>query len=499
MSNASSQEASIESQKTIMGHPQGLFIVFFAELWERFSFYGMRALLVLYMTKEFLFTDEKAFGVYAGFMSLMYATPIFGGLLADKVLGTRKTIVLGGVTIAIGNALMVVGNLEMFYAALALLVVGNGLFKANISSLVGSLYEKEDPRRDAGFTIFYMGINLGGFMSPFVIGYIGESYGWKYGFLIASIGMFAGLFTLLKGQKVLGNKGLPPKTVDLKQRCFGLTKEQFFSVLPILTVPAFYFVLLQTGIMNNFMNVAGIAVVILMLVLAFKSEGKERFGLLTILGLMFFHATFWSLLEQAGSSINLFTDRNIDKTLFGFIEIKTSLFQSVNPFFIFLLAPIFSYMWTKLEQNKKAPNAPMKFFFGVALAGVGFYTLALGTKYADEAGLTSMLWLVGGYFFLTVGELFVSPVGLSMVSQLAPKKLVSMIMGVWFLSISFAHHIAGLISKMMAVPTGDGSIDPLVSLPIYGEVFEKVSYGAFGIAVILLFLIPFLNKAFKEE
>lgn len=508
MSSLSAAKSS--ESKTILGHPEGLFILFFAELWERFSFYGLRALLVLYMTKKFLFTDEMAVGVYSAYLALNYATPIIGGIIADRILGMRHTAILGGVLIAIGNACMLLGKQDTFYLALSFIIMGTGLFKSNVSSLVGALYKQGDPRRDAGFTVFYMGINIGAFFSPLVVGFIGEKYGWEYGFTIASVGMLLGLFTVLKGQDKLNDNAKAKDTKFHNGTLAGVSRKHWVYLGAFLSVPAVYFLMLElnlkltlpllgeTTLKDFVMNTLGLVVFFGVLSMALRGDRSERTSLLTILGLMVFQAIFFALYEQAGSSINLFTDRNIDRNLFGWFEVPTSMFQAVNPFCIVLFGPIFSMIWTGLARANKTMFAPMQFFFGILQLGLSFLVLAHSAKFADASGHVNAVWLLLAYLLSTTGELCLSPVGLSTVTKLAPQRIMSMMMGIWFLSISFANHAAGIIAKMMAIDTTDGKIDAVASLPIYCNVFEQVGYGALIACAALLVVRPLMNKAFIQ-
>lgn len=408
-------------------HPRGLYILFFTEMWERFSFYGMRALLVLYMTKELLFADDKAYGIYGAYGALVYTTPVLGGLLADRLLGYQKAIILGAGLMALGHFCMAVQHPLFFYGALALLIAGNGLFKPNISSLVGQLYEQNDPRRDAGFTIFYMGINLGAFLAPLACGLIGEVYGWHYGFGLAGIGMLAGMLIFLSGRHRLAGLGLPPAVERLHRPLFKyLTVRNAVYPGILLSLPLLGLLVLQNQLTGWLLIAVGLTVLGALLYVAWASERIERERMFVILTLTFFAVTFWAFFEQAGSSINLFTDRNIDRTVFDW-TIPASVFQSVNPLFIILLAPLFSSLWLRLGNKAADPPTPVKFALGILLLAAGFAALAVGASAAGADGKTSMLWLLLGYLLITTGELSLSPVGLSMITRLAPAKLVGVL------------------------------------------------------------------------
>lgn len=480
-----------------LSHPKGLYILFFSEMWERFSFYGMRSLLVLYMTKELLYGDEKAYGVYGAYGALVYAFPVIGGLLADKLLGYRVAIILGGVLMALGHFLMAVQTIPTFYAALALLCLGNGFFKPNISSTVGKLYKAGDPRRDAGFTIFYMGINVGAFLSPIVCGLVGETIGWHYGFALAGFGMVAGLVTFLRGQKYLEEHGMPPDPAKLKKRVFaGLTRLNLVYICCPLAIPLIALGLHHNAYVGGILGVVGAAILAYLLFISFTGERVARDRLLVVIVLMFFHTLFWAFFEQAGSSLTLFADRNVDRHIFGWL-MPASLTQTFNPLFIIVLAPLFAQLWLKLQSVGKQPSVPIKFVLGIVQVGLGFGALVIGASLAKESGITAMLWLVIAYLLHTTGELCLSPVGLSAVTKLSPAKAVGTVMGAWFLTISFAHHLGGIIAKLTRVPSEAGmeaAVDPVLALGIYSDVFLNICWVSLGVGVLLWLISPFLKR-----
>lgn len=388
-----------------LGHPKALYLLFAVEMWERFSYYGMRALLTLYMVKFLLFNTEQAGNVYGTYTGLVYATPLIGGYLADRYLGAKNCIIIGGFLMALGQFLLSVPSIPFFYIALGLLIIGNGFFKPNISSIVGQLYEKNDHRRDGGFTIFYMGINLGAFMAPLICGYLGERIGFKYGFMAAGFGMLIGMTIFLVGKKyLLKHYGLPPA------HC---------NKLPICEK-----------------NVADLDAPLT------KIE-KQRIAV--IFALVFFSVFFWASFEQAGSSLTLFAEHSTNRIIpFLNWEMPTSFFQSVNPLFIFILAPMFSSMWLKLSDFNKDPSAPAKFVYGLGFVAISFLVMVLAASLAHISGdKVSFLWLIGVYFLQTVGELCISPVGLSMVTKLSPLKFTSLLMGTWFLGSFLANYTGG--------------------------------------------------------
>jgi POT family proton-dependent oligopeptide transporter len=430
-------------------HPKGLYNLFFTEMWERFSFYGMRALLILYMTRQMLYGDTAAYGIYAAYTALVYATPFIGGVIADQILGYRKSIYLGGALMAIGLFLMTVSSEFFFYSGLSFIIIGNGFFKPNISSMVGKLYKPGDPRRDGGFTIFYMGINLGAFFSPLTCGLLGELLGWHYGFGLAGIGMIVGLIVFSSAQKYFAaDNGTPPNPVSLKKPLFaGLSQEILIYLGTFLSIPLIGLLLWHYDMMNYFLTPFVVIVFAGIIYMSIRMSKIERERIWVILILAFFTIIFWAFFEQAGSSITLFTDLNVNRNIFGF-TIPTSVYQSVNPLFIILLAPIFSSLWLALSKRNREPNTAVKFAMGLFNLGLGFGVFVLGASLAGDDGKVSMLFLFLGYMLHTMGELCLSPVGLSMVTRLAPARLVAMIMGAWFLSTAMAQYLGGTIAKL---------------------------------------------------
>lgn len=709
------------AERTIGGHPPGLFTLFFSEMWERFSYYGMRALLTLYLVKGFLgYGDNDAYTIYGAYTALVYMTPFFGGLLADRLLGARRAVVLGGVLMALGHLMMTVENAYALFLALGLLVAGNGFFKPNISTLVGSLYPPGSPRRDAGFTIFYMGINLGAAMSPLLCGYIGETYGWHYGFGLATIGMLLGVAVfvtpvvisqvimtaaaclfglgiyfgpetqaahlinivvsclavvgavitwmfykdpsrlqnplaprmLTAGIVVIGAicaaagllsfrpdnpfsfgvnifvaislliaagvaavalnfGGLPPDAgqapAESKLRALVPGAEWLVFVLSFAAVPVLallvsgfawfredlrpvrlfdvpaafdgipYIGPLLTEIVKSISTPAGLVLLlsgfICIAYLAYETAHlpkvpRERMYVVFIL--TFFSMLFWSFFEQAGSSVNFFTDRNVDRvvesrhvteadvgkvlkiqptqenlgyTLDGekvftldqltrlraehekdpnFVidwrvteddigmgiasrsqEIPASVFQSINPVYILLFGLPFSALWVFLARLKLEPSTPVKFALGLIQLGLGFGAFWWGAKTADERGMVWLGWLLLGYLLQTTGELCLSPVGLSMITKLSPKRLVSTVMGTWFLATAFSQYLAAVIAQFTGVTEVSESGEQVVPPPaetvhVYGRVFGNIAIAAMIAGLICFALSPLLTRWMHE-
>ncbi|WP_422349128.1 peptide MFS transporter [Flagellimonas sp.] len=490
------------SEKQLFGHPQGLFYLFFAELWERFSFYGMRALLTLYMVNvifEALATrDYAAAAVYASYGSLVYASTVIGGKISDSILGMRASIFLGGILMALGHFVLAIEHNIAFFLALALIIVGNGFFKPNISTFVGTLYKDGDTRKDSGFTIFYMGINIGGFVSPLLCGWLGETYGWHYGFGLAGIGMLTGLLFFWSGIKknVFGDGGRPPSVEVYEKKVMGIPQKHLIPILAFLSAPLIAFLLhsykslgaegtafADTNIVNLLFYLVGIAVLIYMATIMVKSTADERKKLFMALLITFFMTIFWGFHELHGSVITLFAARNVDLSL-----INASQTNALNSMFIVILSIPISIMWTYMAKKKINPRTPYKFGMGLVLAGLAFYVVSLSGGSADENGMVPFSYLLWLYFIISVGELFMSPVGLSKITDLSPKRIVAFMMGVWFLSSAYAFQIVGFISKQLAIESTDSNVGGLETLDVYLDGFRLIAiYALVAGAVVLLF------------
>lgn len=458
MSSKDPKHANVTSEEgTWFGHPKGLFVLFFTEMWERMSYYGMRALLVLYMVDHLFVNTEsrqtiwgygfienllasmfgelsvQAFSsqIYGLYTGLVYFTPLFGGMLADKYLGQSRSVVLGAILMSIGHFLMAFEHL--FFIALLFIIFGNGAFKPNISTQVGSLYKEGDPRIDRAFTLFYMGINLGAFFSPLVCGTLGQIYGWHYGFGAAGVGMILGLVIYLYGQKYLAPHREVHTFEESKKGKQPLTSE----------------------------------------------EWKKIFSLIV---LCFFNVIFWGVYEQQGNTMQLWADNNTDWHLIPGLdwEFPSTWIQSVNPLFIFLMAPLLNIFWGWQSRRKKEPSSVTKMAIGCLLLGLAFVVMIFGARVIGD-GQGSVMWLVGTIFVLTIGELYLSPIGLSLVVKTAPKRIVSMMMGMWFLSSFFGNYFSGFI----------------------GSYYEKMPKENFFLLLCLLgifagFMIWLFNKPLKR-
>lgn len=383
-------------EDNLWGHPKGLYVLFLTEMWERFSYYGMRALLVYYMVKKLAFAQGDASHIYGFYTGFVYLTPLFGGILADRVLGQRRTVILGAVLMAIGHFMMAFESL--FFPALLFLILGNGAFKPNISTQVGNLYPPGDPRRDRAFSIFYVGINLGAFFSPLVCGTLGETYGWHYGFSAAGIGMIAGLFIYLLGQRWLAPDSLTLRRLEEQDTGPGL-----------------------------------------------HPHPEEKNRVLGLITMCLVSITFWAVYEQQGNTIALWADTYTDRHFLGW-AFPASWFQALNPAFVFACTPMVTMIWSRQSAKRTEPSAIAKMAIGCFLLSSGFIVMIPAAKLNAASGMpVSMLWLVVFTLLVTLGELYLSPVGLSLVTKLAPTRMVSMMMGVWFLSSFAGNWGAGLL------------------------------------------------------
>jgi proton-dependent oligopeptide transporter, POT family len=483
------------------GHPRGLSTLFFTEMWERFSYYGMRAILTLYMTKSLVegglgFDEKYASVIYATYVSSVWYLPLVGGWLADRILGARRAVLIGGIIIACGHYSMAISSLPSFYAGLVLIAIGTGLLKPNISAMVGQLYPDKDERRDAGFSIFYMGINLGAFLSPIVVGFLAQhiwfrnfiaSMGfdsrssWHFGFGAAGVGMTLGLIQYVIGRNRLRTVGEKPK-----KEASGARSEGFDYVTGGLAVVG---AIIGAALGYLFGDAGLISALFPCVVFFFAGylagtvrllTGDELKNVLVIFILFLFSIVFWMTFEQAGSSLTLFADRLTRTTILGWAY-PSSWFQSVQPIFIIILAPLFAWLWQKMGDRQ--PSSPGKFTFGLLFAGLAFVVVTIASM-VTGGGRVSPLWLIFVYFLQSVGELCLSPVGLSTVTKLAPARMVGLMMGVWFLSISIGSYIAGLTTRFFA------GNDPAVLTRAFG-IFAAITLIA---AFLLALLTPLIKK-----
>ena len=534
---------------TWFGHPRGLATLFFTEMWERLSYYGMRGILILFMTAAaatggLVFNDGKAAAVYGLYTAMVYLLALPGGWVADNLWGQRRAVFVGGCIIAAGHftlagPLIGLPDIPTFYTGLILIVIGTGLLKPNISSMVGDLYPEGGARRDAGFSVYYMGINLGAFFGPLICGYLGENVNWHWGFSAAGFGMLLGLVQYKVGDKNLGNAGLldrdvPRETLARRNRGFlialvvtaglvaafvalglsgtlGVTLEQvatwlgygivlltivYFSYLILGTVPALVMVaiygallafLVPTRGVDDGARLATIVILALFIVtngiyLAVKRSAvtMEKRRLMVIFWLFLLAALFWSGFEQAGSSMNLFADRLTDRNIGGW-EMPASWLQSINPIFIITLAPMFGYLWTWLAHRRANPSIPVKFALGLLGLAAGFFVISWGAANASAETPVSPAWLIVTYFLHTCGELALSPVGLSSITKLAPRNRVGQMMGIWFIASALGNLFAGLVAGRLE------SLEPQ-------DLFWNVALTVGGVGLLALVLAPVIRR-----
>ncbi len=478
-----------------LGHPKGLFVCFATEMWERFSYYGMRALLILYLTKHWEFSDATSYLIYGAYTSMVYIMPVFGGMLADQILGSKKAVTYGAILLVIGHLGMTIEtNEQIFYLSLALIVSGVGFLKPNISTMVGALYEEGDPRRDSGFTIFYMGINIGAFTATLLCGYLGEQVGWAYGFGAAGIGMLFGLIIFLWGQKYLEGLAEPPSNKFL-QKMHGISYEYWAYISGIFMVLVTWFLVQNSQLVGQLLGGFGAVFIGAWLLYAlFRCAPDERDRLIVVGILILFSLIFWALFEQAGSSLNILTDRGVNRVMFGW-EVPASMFQSLNAGFIFTIAPLFAMLWITLAKRNMEPSTPIKFSIGIIFVGLGFLALVYGMS--SSHGLqTGIFWIILIYLLHTLGELCLSPVGLSSVTKLSPQRIVGFMMGMWFFASAAGNYVAGLIARATASESSEVSNDifNLAQKQSFMDVYTDVGLIAIACGIFLALLTPILKK-----
>ena len=478
---------------TLLGHPIALWNLFATEFWERFMYYGMRAILAVHVASAFFAhlgenAAAEASKTYGGYTAMVYMTGILGGYVADRMLGYQRSIMLGGVLMAIGMFLLMSPDLTSFLIGLAVVVVGNGLFKPNISTMVGKLYAPGDPRRDSAFTIFYMGINAGALVAPIVCGsLVGAMFGYRWGFFTAGIGMILGLAMFQLFKHWLGQVGTAPANRDGRK-----TLIQVVIGCAVLVVPV-YFLLSESDLLGGILIVMMLGLVAWFVWSGIQSGQKEQLHrYIAMLILFAANILFWALFEQAGSSLNFLARDFVDMpTVFG-TEVHFTVFQSVNPVFIILLAPVFAAMWPALDRASFNPSIPRKFGYGLIGAAVGFYVLVFAIEHTVGAnGKISWVWLTLTYLIHTMGELCLSPIGLAMVTKLARPEETGLAMGGWFLSIAMANFVAGRIA---AIATAGGHGEAAGSLAQYSDVFSQLFWIGIVIAAIYFLAAPLINR-----
>lgn len=487
--------------REVLGHPVGLYALFFTELWERFSFYSLRAFLVLYMTKSMLLSQKISNEVYGAYLGFVYAAPFVGGMLADRLLGQRIAIYIGGALLATSQFMLATHALlsaqkadlspalmnSLFFAALGVLSAGNGFFKPNISTIVGSLYSRTDPRRDGAFTIFYMGINIGAFSAGFS-GQIAENFGWYWGFLLAGAGMLVSLVIFRSCRNLLQGQGFPPRPAAILAPGWGgLPRPLLLATGVLVYIALAGWLISQPGKVQGFAPFVAIPVVAYLIWEAIRSPRDEAGRILVILTLCSFVMFFWAFFDLHGSMWNLFVDQHVHRIVPGVGELRASLITaSTNGFMIIALAIPFSWLWVWLNRRRLEPSSPLKFALGLAQLAAGYYVMYLGAMAAAETGKCSLWFVFLGFLLHTTGELCLSPVGLSTITRMSPTRLVGTFMGVWFLAPAIGHVFGGKVGGM-AEKHG------------FAAVFWWITLASIGAAALLFLLTPVLNRLAKRE
>ncbi|HEY4217494.1 MAG TPA: peptide MFS transporter [Gemmatimonadaceae bacterium] len=492
--------------RVLLGHPRGLGLLFVTEMWERFSYYGMRAILVLYLVNALKWDTAHAANLYGTYTMLAYLTPVIGGYLADRIIGTRRSLVIGAIIISCGHFVLAFPGMNTFYIGLALIIIGTGFFKSNVSTMVGQIYREGDARRDSGFTIYYMGINLGAFLGPLVCGGLAQSsrFGWHSGFAAAGVGMVLGLIVYLWGRdRYLPGIGVSAERTKTTQDRAAVGPADSFANTALHAVMGGVFGAVigwflgsgnWTGWMMGLVIGAALGVSVL------GTRGEERKRVIALFIVVFFVIFFWAAYEQAGSSMNLFADKNTNLHVGSFL-MPSSWFQSVNPAVILIFAPVFAGLWTSLGRANKEPSTALKMVLGLALLGTGFLFMVIGGTKADTGVLVSPIWLVMAYTFHTFGELCLSPVGLSYVTKVAPVRFASLLMGVWFLANAVANKIAGALAAFTPTP-GEAPAAPSGGLGGFIQSVSATNHGFYmifvvaglGAAAVMLLFVPLLKR-----
>ncbi|HVO21516.1 MAG TPA: peptide MFS transporter [Anaeromyxobacter sp.] len=484
--------------RSLLGHPRGLGLLFIVEMWERFSYYGMRAILVLYLVNALGWSGQRAAGLYGTYTSLVYLTPLVGGYLADRLIGTRRSMVAGSVIIALGHFCLALPSMAAFYLGLAFIIIGTGFFKPASATMVGQMYRPGDSRRDSGFTIYYMGVNLGALLGPVFCGPLAQRVAWHAGFALAGVGMLIGLIVyLVLRERYLPGIGLMPDGV-LPAAALAGKAHTDARMLVHGTLGAVVGAAAAWGLggLSLYPMLLGAAVGAAILITVLGTQGDERRRVFALFLAAFFVIFFWTAYEQAGSSMNLFADRHTDMG-----RVPSSVFQSLNPLMILILAPAFAALWGLLGKRGREPTTALKMVLGLFLLGVGFLFLVEGGRRADAGVLVSPWWLTLAYLFHTLGELCLSPVGLSYVSRIAPARFASLLMGAWYLANTIANKLAGALAGLTPLP---GEAPPALEGGLVGYLqrLSQTNGGFFSIfvvtsfagAVLMLIFVPLLNR-----
>lgn len=502
--------SSSSAERTLLGHPTGLYVLFLTEMWERFSFYGMRVLLVLYLTQHFLFTDDESVQIFGSYAALTTAAPILGGIVADRYIGHRKAVIVGAVLLTLGHACMAfeggaarslvgpAGELTVerdplavrtLFLALALIVVGVGFLKANITALVSALYANDDPRRDSGFTIFQMGISGGAMVAAILCGYLGQTFGWRYGFGVAGIGMMAGLFIFIRGQSYLRDPGGSKPSGPRFERSWPTYLGA--SVAILMT----YALLQHTTAVGVVLGAMSIFVFGGLFAFSMLNkdvvEREKMFAALVYLG---FIVLFFVLIEQAGTSLVLFADRNLDLTFLSG-ELQPSQVFAFLPGSVIILAPIFAWLWVALARRNRNPSTPTKCAVGLVFGALAFVALSYGAMNSGPDGMVSISWLILAYVFFAIGDLWIAPIALSIVTKLTVPKMVGMMVGAYLLAVSVGSYFAAVVAKIAGSDDlQTQKLSPEVTLQGFTTLFMILAAGGIVSAVVLFLISPILKK-----
>jgi proton-dependent oligopeptide transporter, POT family len=499
----------------LWGHPKGLYVCFFTEMWERFSFYGMKALLFLYLTKYHLFGDGPSYDLLGAYGGLVYAVPVIGGMVADRFLGMRKAVIFGAVLLCLGHFGMAFegeaarsaggvvtrddGALQVFYLSLALIIVGVGFLKPNISTIVGKLYPQGDPRRDSGFTLFVAGINFGALFASLACGYVGETYGWRYGFGLAGVGMVAGLLVFVLGQKHLLGHAEPPRPQALTEKLLGpLDRERFVYLASFAGVLLIWQLIQRTWTVHGAMHVvAAVFTAWFIWFLAARCSREERGRMLSLVALIVFALVFYTLYEQTYGSWVAFTDRLLTKNLLGF-EMTAGSLTFLGAFFIVSLSPLFAWLWPALARRGWNPSTPAKSAIGLFCAALAFLPMAAAAAAVQDGVAASVWWLVLAYLILEIGEVCLYPIGIAAVTSLSVARVVSVMMGAWFLATAYSEVLAAAFGKLASIEIPEGqSLDMLEAAGKYADLFTLLFWIGLAAAVLALLATPLIRRGMR--
>jgi len=491
-----SRAQTIEDIQNFEGkYPKQLWYLFMVEMWERFCFYGMRGILALFMVDQLLLTDKDANLKYGAIQAFVYAFTFIGGIFADKILGFKKSLTFGAIMMILGNGLIAANPHDFFYLGISLTIIGTGFFKPNISSMVGDLYKEGDPRRDAGFSLFYSGINIGALLGGALCVYLGKGYSWSLAFLAAAIVMVIGLVMFIAIKKHLMPIGNSP-LAELPKNKRNL-REIAVYVSALASIPLIFIMVRNTDYTDIFMYIIGPAALIYFLIQFLKQkEQAARKKLTAALILIFFSIIFFAFFEQAGGSLALFAKNNVEASLLGIGIDPNIVNNSANSLFVILFAPLIGIVWIALARKGKEPNTVIKFGLGFLLLSLAYYIFYSTRFFANAEGVSSLEVFTIAYLAVTLGELCLSPIGLSMITKLSPKNLAGMMMGLWFLASAYGQYVAGLIGANMSSPKEDASLlDKLIS---YTEGFHQLAVYSLVIGLIILIISPIIRKLMQE-